>query len=64
MAGPINPGATNAMQERLSAMRGGAASPVEAPPPQEAAPQETPIDVVKMHLVEALKALNAMGEAQ
>ena len=57
-----NPGATDAMQSRLSAMRGGAAAPTAAPP-QEAAPQESPIDVVKMHLVEALKALQAMSEA-
>ena len=62
MAGPINPGATNAMESRLSAMRGG--TPVPAPSPQEAPAQGSPLDAVKMHLVEALKALNAMGEAQ
>jgi len=64
MAGPINPGATNAMQAKLTAMRGGAVPmPAEGPAP-EVAPQENPLEVAKMHLVEALKALNAMGEAQ
>jgi hypothetical protein len=58
-----NPGATSAMQAKLSAMRGG--PPVQAAAPaQEAPPEGSPIDTAKMHLVEALKALNAMGEAQ
>jgi len=44
-------------------MRGG--PPVQAAAPaQEAPPEGSPIDTAKMHLVEALKALNAMGEAQ
>jgi hypothetical protein len=63
MVMPSNPGATDAMQAKLAAMRGGAAAPPVAAPPQEAAPQETPLDAVKMHLVEALKALQAMSEA-
>jgi hypothetical protein len=57
-----NPGATDAMQARLSAMRGGTAAPPVAAPPQ-AAPQENPLDAVRLHLVEALKVLQAMSEA-
>lgn len=57
-----NPGATNAMQAKLSAMRGGATAPPAAAPAEAAPPpQENPMDAVKMHLVEALKLLGAMG---
>lgn len=63
MAMRLNPGATSAMEAKLSAMRGGAAPAAAAPvPAEEVAPQGNPMDVVKMHLIEALKALNAMGE--